>query len=434
MSSPVETLGALERRVSVSVSLAEIERQTAERLRRVARELRLPGFRPGRVPMRLVEQQYGARVRSEVFGEAVEKAFSAAVREANLRVAGAPRIERKEPSAQDAIEFSATFEVYPEVRIGDLAGRSVERPTVTVDEAAVDRTLEILRQQRAEWVEVARPARRGDRVTLDFDGSIDGAPFEGGRGREVSVVLGAGKLLAEFDTRLEGASAGETRRFELRFPDDYPARALAGKTAAFTVLVRRVDEARVPALDEDFARRLGVSDGDLARLRAEVRANVEREVAKRIEARVRAQALQALLEVTPLELPKSLVQAERQALAQAAAQDLRARGVALERVSVDEQALEAAARRRVALGLIVAELARAEKLPPTPSQVRALIETEAQAYEHPDEVVKWFYTQPQRLAEMEARALESNVVQWVLARLRVVDKAMAFDELMTSEA
>jgi trigger factor len=430
MAANVETLSALERRVQMSVPVEGIEREIDQRLKKLARNAKMPGFRPGKVPMKLLAQTYGPQLRSEVLGDAVQKAFADAVKEAKLKVAGNPRIEpRKEPAA-GALEFSATFEVYPEFSIGNVSSATIERPQVVVDDAAVDRTLDILRKQRVTYAVEQRAAQDGDRVTADFEGSIGGEPFAGGKAEGFAFVLGEGRMLPEFETAARGMSAGAQKTFELAFPADYHGKDVAGKTASFTLSLKQVEAPHLPALDADFAKSLGVADGDLAKMRAEVKQNVEREVAKRIEARVKHQALEALLAATPLELPRSLVGMETQELVQRAAADLRSRGVAIEKLPLDPQSFEASAKRRVALGLIIAELARAEKLQPKPAEVRGLIEREAASYESPAEVVKWFYMQPQRLQEMEGVALESNVVNWVLQKAKVVDKPMAFDELM----
>ncbi|HYN11320.1 MAG TPA: trigger factor [Burkholderiales bacterium] len=432
MSANVETLGSLERRVSVTLPAADIERQVGERLKKLARDVRMPGFRPGKVPLKLIAQTYGPQVRSEVLGDAVQKAFSEVVKEANLRVAGYPRIEKKDGGDESALEFSATFEVYPEVKPGDIADASIERPQTAVDDAAVERTVEILRKQRTKLAAVERPARDGDRLTVDFAGTIDGQAFEGGKAENFAFSLGEGRMLPEFDAAARGMSVGEEKTFELKFPDDYHGKDVAGKTASFSLKLTKVEEPQLPQLDAEFARSLGVADGDLDKMRSEIRGNVEREVAKRVEARVKAQALQALLAATPLELPKSLVGMEAQQLMERARGDLQARGVKLGEVPLNAAAFEDTAKRRVALGLIIAELARAESLQPKPAEIRALVEQEAQSYESPAEVVKWFYMQPQRLSEMEGVALEANVVKWVLSKAKVVEKQVPFDELMGS--
>ena len=432
MSANVETLGSLERRVLVTLPAADIERQVGERLKKLARDVRMPGFRPGKVPLKLIAQTYGPQVRSEVLGDAVQKAFSEVVKEANLRVAGYPRIEKKDGGDESALEFSATFEVYPEVKPGDIADASIERPQTAVDDAAVERTVEILRKQRTKLAAVERPARDGDRLTVDFAGTIDGQAFEGGKAENFAFTPGEGRMLPEFDAAARGMSVGEEKTFELKFPDDYHGKDVAGKNASFRIKVKTIEEPRLPPLDAEFARSLGVADGDLDKMRSEIRGNVEREVAKRVEARVKAQALQALLAATPLELPKSLVGMEAQQLMERARGDLQARGVKLGEVPLNAAAFEDTAKRRVALGLIIAELARAESLQPKPAEIRALVEQEAQSYESPAEVVKWFYMQPQRLSEMEGVALEANVVKWVLSKAKVVEKRVPFDELMGS--
>ena len=432
MAANVEQLDSLERRLQMTVPVERIEREIDERLKKMARNAKMPGFRPGKVPLKLLAQTYGPQLRSEVLGDAVQKAFTDAVREANLKVAGQPRIEPKQDAVAGALEFSATFEVYPEFSIGDVSAASIERPQVVVDDAAIDRTLEILRKQRVSYAPAARAAQDGDRVTVDFAGTIAGESFAGGKAEGFAFVLGEGRMLPEFETAARGMAALEAKTFELKFPEDYHGGDVAGKTASFALTVRQVEAPQLPALDAQFAQSLGVGDGDLAKMRNEVRQNVEREVAKRVEARVKHQALEALLGATPLELPKSLVAMETRELVERAAADLRARGLKFEKLPLDPQAFEASAKRRVALGLIIAELARAEKLQPKPAEVRALIEQEAQSYESPAEVVKWFYMQPQRLQEMEGMALEANVVRWVLQKAKVADKAMPFDELMGS--
>jgi trigger factor len=332
------------------------------------------------------------------------------------------------------MDFSSTFVVYPDITVVDFAAATVERAQITVDEAAVDKTLDILRKQRVSFAAAARAAQAGDRVTVDFAGTIAGEPFPGGKADGFTFVLGEGRMLPEFEAAASGAAPGDAKTFSVTFPPDYHGKEVAGKTADFALTLKQVEAPQLPALDAEFAKGLGVADGDLAKMRDEVRQNVEREAKKRIEARIKQQAMQALVAATPLELPKSLVAMETRELVERAAADLRARGLKFEKLPLDPQAFEDGAKRRVALGLIIAELARAEKLQPKPAEVRALIEQEAQSYESPAEVVKWFYMQPQRLSEMESLALEANVVQWVLQKAKVVDKAMPFDELMGANA
>ncbi|HEY5637757.1 MAG TPA: trigger factor [Burkholderiales bacterium] len=433
MAVNVESLGALERRVRMSVGVEEVERQVADRLKNMARTAKMPGFRPGKVPFNMIAKQYANQVRGEVLGDAVQRAFSDVVKSENLRVAGYPKIEKAD-AANDgkALEFNATFEVYPEVKSGDLSGATIERPAVVVDDAAIDRTIEILRKQRTTFVEAARAAQAGDRVTVDFEGMLDGAPFEGGKAAGFAFVIGEGRMLPEFEAAATGLAAGATKAFDLKFPDDYQSALVAGKTTQFTLAVTRVEAPQLPAVDAEFAKSLGVADGSIEKMRADIRGNVEREVKKRTDAQVKNQAMKALMDATPLELPKSLVEMETQQLVQRAQADLEARGMKMEKLPFEPSAFEDTARRRVALGLIIGELGRAEGLQPKPAQLRSLIEREAQSYERPDEVVRWFYTQPERLSEMEGLALENNVVDWVLSKAKVTDKTMTFDELMGS--
>jgi len=435
MQTSLENLGSLERRLNMAVAVDEIEKQVDERLKKLSRTMRLAGFRPGKVPLKLVAQQYGPQVRSEVIGDAVQKAFSDAVREQNLKVAGYPRIEPKAGEADAKnIEFSATFEIYPEVVLGDIGASKIERAALTVGDAEVDKTLEILRKQRQHFHPVERPAAMGDRVTADFLGKIDGVEFTGGKASDFVFVLGEKQMLPEFEANALGLAAGAAKTFELTFPADYHGKDVAGKTASFELSVKLVEEPHLPEMDAEFARSLGVADGDLAKMRAEVRANIGREVKKRTQADVKNKVMQVLLDATKIDLPKALIEMETQHLVQAARSDLEARGMKMEQLPINPEMFEQQAQRRVSLGLIIAELVKAHGLAAKPEQVRALVAEHAESYEQPDEVVKWIYSQPQRLSEMESLALEENVVAWVLAQAKVEDKLVNFDEFMGKSA
>jgi len=431
MQTSLENLGTLERRLNMAVAVEEIEQQVGERLKKLSRTLRMAGFRPGKVPMKLVAQQYGPQVRSEVIGDAVQKSFSDAVREQNLKVAGYPRIEPKAGEADaKSIEFSATFEVYPEVVPGDIAASTIERAALVIGDAEVDKTLQILRKQRQHFHAVERPAAVGDRVTADFLGKIDGAEFNGGKASDFVFVLGEKQMLPEFEANALGLAAGGSKTFALTFPADYHGKDVAGKVASFDLSVKLVEEAHLPEVDAEFARSLGVDDGDLAKMRAEIKANIEREVKKRVQSDLKNKVMQALLDATKIELPKALVEMETQRLVQATRSDLEARGMKIEQLPINPEMFEKQAQRRVSLGLIIAELVQAHGLAAKPEQVRALVAEQAESYEQPDEVVKWVYSQPQRLSEMESLALEDNVVAWVLAHAKVEEKSVNFDEFM----
>jgi trigger factor len=431
MQATLESLNGLERRLKVSLPLNEIDSAVQSRLKQIARTAKVSGFRPGKVPLKIVEQQFGPKVREEVLGDAVRKSFGEAVREQNLRVAGFPSIEPKQ-GAEDggAFEYSATFEVYPEVVVAQLAGLKLQRPVHEVTDADVDRTIDILRGQRVTYETVDRAAANKDSLTIDYRGCIEGVEFPGSAATDYSLVLGEGRLLPAFESGLLGIPAGHGTSFDVSFPDDYHGAEVAGKTARFEVTVKRVAAPKLPELDAEFARQMGVEGGDLPTLRREVRSNVEREVSKRIRTRVKEQIMQALLDANPIDVPRSLVEMEARRAAQATLQDLAARGVDVRQIPFGHERFEPQARRRVALGLILAELVKSHSLQPRPEQVRAAVQDHAQTFERPEEVVKWYYQAPERLNEFEATVLEDNVVEWVVLRAQVEDQPTSFDELM----
>jgi trigger factor len=433
MQTTVENLGKLERRLVMEVPQDQIEREIEERLKKMARTVRLHGFRPGKVPMKIVAQQFGPQVRSEVIGAAVEKSFGEAIRQQNLRVAGYPRIEPKTGATGNNIAFSATFEIYPEIAIGDVSQATVERPAIQVTAVEVDKTLGILRRQRASFDPVQRPAAKDDKVTVDFRGLLDGAEFDGGSASGFSFVVGEGKMLADFDRNVEGMAPGSSKTFDVKFPVEYGVPELAGKTASFTVTLQQVGEPNLPPLDAGFAQSLGVASGDLEEMRTQIKDNLEREVKRRVQSRVKEQVMRALLATTPLELPNSLIDLEVQSLVGTAKRDLESRGIKTPDVPLPADVFSEQARRRVALGLILGELVNKNGLQAKPEQVREVVNEVAQSYEDPSEVVSWHYSDPQRLKDVEANVVENNVVEWVLGRATVVDKPVAFDDLMRSE-
>ncbi len=432
MQTTLETLGQLERRLNVAVPLAHIEGEVQKRLARLAKTVRISGFRPGKVPLKMVAQQYGPQVRTEVITDAVNSSFNDAVREQNLRVAGYPRIERRQDAAAaDALEFSAIFEVYPEVTIGNVAAIEIERPQVEVTAADVDRTLDVLRRQRTTFAAVDRSAQSGDRVTVDFTGVIDGVAFPGGQAQDFAIVLGEGRMLPEFEATVTGMKAGEARTFDLTFPADYHGKEVAGKVATFDLTVKGVAEPHVPPLDEAFAKAFGIRSATVADLRSEVESNLKLELKRKIESTLKGHALRGLREKTQVALPRALIDIEAQGLMERMEGRLREQGMAGAEVKLEPDMFRAEAEQRVALGLIVGELVRKESLQAKPEQVRARVEEIAQTYEQPDAVVRWHYEKRERLAEFEALTVEQNVVDWVLARAKVTDVATTFDALMT---
>lgn len=430
MQQNIETLGALERRVDLTVPASEIEKEVSARLNRLSRTVRMPGFRPGKVPLKMVAASYGAQVQAEVLNDKIGQAFSAIVSASKLRVAGMPRVEPKTGAEGGDVAFSATFEVYPEIRIGDLSAVEVRRAVCPVGDAEIDETIAIMRKQRATYHAVERGAADGDRVIVDYRGSLDGTPFEGGTATHFPFTVGEGRMLAEFEAAVRGMKADESKTFPLTFPADYRAPELAGRTVQFDVTVKKVEEPELPAVDAEFAKSLGVADGDLAKMRDEIRANLEREVGVRLKSRTKESVMNALLASTSFEVPKTLVREDQQRLAEMARADLAARGVQAKDAPIPVELFAAQAERRVRLGLLLAELVRSENLQARQDQIRKAIEDIAQSYERPAEVIQWYLGNRERVAEIESVVLEDNVVQWVLQRARVVDAPVAFNELM----
>jgi trigger factor len=423
-------INPLERRIDMAVTLTDIDREVDAQLKKIAKTTKMAGFRPGKVPMKMVAQMYGGQARSEAIGSAVEKAFSQAVFSQKLRVAGQPRIEPKKSGSDGQMEFTAIFEVFPEFSVADIAGRALEKTVFTVGDEEVEKTIEVLRKQRTTYAAADRPAEKGDRLMIDFTGRKDGEEFDGGKATDYPVFVGGGMMLPDFEAALEGVSAGEEKTFDVKFPDDYHAKDLAGNQVQFTINVKSVEQPQLPAIDADFARALGIADGDIDKMRSEVRSNLEREVAKRLRARVKDQAMNILIEANPIDVPQSMAQAEAEQMAENALRDLQQRNPQMKNMPVEASWFTEQAVRRVKLGLIVAELVKAKDLHVKPEQVRAVVDEFAATFEDPKEVVRWYYGQPDRLAEAEALAMENNVVEWVLANAQVTDKAIAFDELM----
>ncbi|MDE2147888.1 MAG: trigger factor [Burkholderiales bacterium] len=435
MAVNVETLDKLERRITLTLAADTINGEVATRLKRLSRTVKADGFRPGKVPMSVVAQRYGYSVQYEVVNDRVGQAFNEATNEAKLRVAGPPRITQKDEAPAGQMAFDATFEVYPEVRIGDLSAAEVERVGTEVTEAAIDRTIEILRKQRRTFGLRARDegAAEGDRVTIDFEGKIDGEPFAGGKAEAFQFVIGEGQMLEQFDQAVRGMKVGQSKTFPLQFPADYNGREVAGKEADFLVTVGKIEVQNLPAVDEALAKALGIQEGTVEALRADVKKNLEREVRFRVQARNKAAVMEALSRVAELELPKALVDAEAERLVEKARADLKQRGVKdPESVSLPLEVFKPQAERRVRLGLVVAELVRTQGLQAKPEQLQAHIEEMSQSYEKPAEVMRWYLGDRQRMADVEALVIENNVTEFVLGRVKVIDKMLPFDELMSA--
>ena len=433
MAVNVETLEKLERKMTLTLPLDSIRGEVDARLRKLARTVKMDGFRPGKVPMSVVTQRYGYSVQYEVMNDKVGEAFFSAANEAQLRVAGQPTITEKNGAPEGQMAFDAVFEVFPEVKIGDLATAEVEKVSAAATDEAIDRTLDILRKQRRSFAQRAQgaAAEDGDRVTVDFVGKIDGEPFEGGKAEDFAFVIAEGQMLPEFETAVRGMKLGESKTFPLAFPADYHGKDVAGKTADFMVTVKKIEAAHLPEVNEQLAKSLGVEGATVEGLRADIKKNLEREIKFRLNARNKQAVMDALLAKSELDLPKASVQAELGRMVESARADLKARGMKdVEKLPMPEDAFRPQAERRVRLGLVVAELVKAAKLQATPEQIKAQVEELAASYEKPDEVVSYYYADNRRLADVEAMVIENNVTEHVLKQAKVTDKALAFDELM----
>ena len=434
MSVQVETLEKLERRITLTLAAATINSEVETRLKKLSRTVKADGFRPGKVPMSVVAQRYGYSVHYEVMNDKVGQVFSEAVNEAKLRVAGAPKISEKEGAADGQMSFDATFEVYPEVKLGDLGAAEVERITTEVTEGAIDKTIDILRKQRRTFAQrpAAEGAVEGDRVTIDFEGKIDGVPFDGGKAEAFQFLIGEGQMLEQFDLAVRGMKSGESKTFPLQFPADYQGKDVAGKEADFLVTLKKIEAQHLPEVTEAFAKSLGIGDATVAGLRADVKKNLEREVKFRVLARNKASVMDALVKASELDVPKALVAGETERMIEGARADLKKRGIKdADTAPIPAEIFQPQAEKRVRLGLVVGELVRSNNLQAKPDQLQAHIEEMAQSYEKPSEVVRWYLGDRQRLAEVEAVVVENNVAEFVLSKAKVTDKMLPFDELMT---
>ncbi|PRC92130.1 trigger factor [Solimicrobium silvestre] len=443
MATAVETLGKLERRLTITVPLADVRVEVEKRLKVRARTAKAPGFRPGKVPMKMVAAQYGYQVETEVLNDKVGRAFSEAANENKLRVAGYPNIAPKTSaeSQEGHVAFDATFEVYPDVTIGDLAGAEVTQVKTVVSDVEIDKTVDILRKQRVHFHVKGQAgehgdggadvsAQTGDRATVDFVGSIDGVEFPGGKADGFVFVLGEGRMLPEFEAATLGLKVAESKTFSMTFPADYHGKDVAGKTAEFTIKLTNLEWAHLPEVDAEFAKMLGVEDGDMAKMRADIKENLEREVGGRVKAQTKNSVMDALLKICEFDVPKVLITQDSERLSEMTRQDMAQRGMNVKDVPFPLEMFAAQAERRVRLGLILAEMVKANGLKATFEQVEAQVADFAKSYEDPKQVMRYYFNDRNRLAEVEALVLEENVVNYVLGQSKVTEKVISFDELM----
>ncbi len=433
MAVTVETLEKLERKMTLTLPVGTIQSEVESRLKRLARTMKMDGFRPGKVPMNVVTQRYGYSVHYEVMNDKVGEAFSNAANEAKLRVAGQPRITESTGAPDGEMAFDAVFEVFPEVKIADLGSAEVERLDSEVTDVAIDKTLEILRKQRRTFSQRAHDAAAqvGDRVMVDFEGKVDGEPFQGGKAEDFQFIVGDGQMLKEFELAVQGMKIGESKTFQMPFPADYHGKEVAGKTADFMVTVKKIEAAHLPEVNEALAKSLGIADANVAGLRADIKKNLEREVKFRLMSRNKQAAMDALISKAELDLPNATVQAEVERLVEGARADLKQRGVKdFDKAPIPEDLFRPQAERRVRLGLAVAELVRANQLQAKAEQLKSHIDELAASYEKPADVVRWYYSDNKRMSEVESIVIENNVTEFILAKAKISEKTIAFDELM----
>jgi trigger factor len=437
MAVNVETLEKLERKITLTLPTTVIQNEVNARLKKLARQVKIDGFRPGKVPMNIVAQRYGYSVHYEVMNDKVGEAFNQAAMEAQLRVAGQPRISEKEQAPEGEMAFDAIFEVYPEVKMQDLGQVTIDKLKADVTDEAIDKTVEILRKQRRTYAQrsLDSAAETDDRVTVDFEGKIDGEPFDGGRAQDFQFAVGEGQMLQEFEAAVKGMKVGESKTFPLAFPPDYQGREVAGKTADFMVTLKKLEASHLPEVTDELAKSLGAADATVEGLRADIRGNLEREVKFRLLGRNKQAALDALVDNAELDLPNSIVQAELDRMVQGAREELKQRGIKdADKAPIPEDVFKPQAERRVRMGLVVSELVRQHGLQATPDQIKAHVEELSASYEKPIEVQRWYYSDNRRMAEVEGIVIEQNVTNYVFSLVKVNEKAITFDELMGQQA
>ncbi len=429
MQVSVESGEGLTKKLLVNLPAERVDAVVDAKLKETARTIRLDGFRPGKVPVRVVRQRFGAQIRQDAYGELIQSSFYEAAEQENLKPVGEPSIELREDEAEGGLAYTATFEVMPEIELADFSAMEIKRPVAEVTDADVDEMIRKLREQRTEWIDVERPAQEGDRVTVDFKGYIDGEAFEGGSAEDVALVLGSGTMIPGFEEGLIGAKAGDEVKLELKFPDDYRVEHLAGKEATFDVTVRSVAEPKLPEVDEEFVKSLGVEDGTEESLRKEVRENMERELKQKMKSRTKERVMEALLEAHDIQVPSAMVQREAEALKQQTQQEMAQSGQQ-SAVELPASIFEPQAERRIKLGLIVGEIIRGNEIQVDQARVDEAIAEQAATFEEPQEIIDWYANNPQARASVENVVMEDQAVDWILEQAKVEEENLSFDELV----
>ena len=429
--SSVETVSALERRLNASIPQQAIRSQVFDRLKNIGRSVKIAGFRPGKVPTKIIEQYYGAQAWQDALNDALQRSFFESSQTNNLKVAGSPQFEVKTTDKNaEQLEYSATFEVYPEVVVGDLSGISIEHLVYELAQFDVDNTIATLRKQRITFEKVDRVAQTGDRVNIDFVGKLNGEAFQGGEAKDLTVVLGSGNMLADFEAAIVGMKAGKTQSFDMTFPEDYHGKDIVGKKVNFTVTVHEVEAPKLPEIDAEFVKAVGIADGDVGKLEDEIRNNLTREVSRRLKMRNKDAVMDALLKVTEFEVPKVLLELETQELMERSVEEMESRGVQMKGMPLHPDLFKERAEKRVKLGLILAEIMHKHGLKARPEQVKTMIEDYAQGFDECEQIIRWYAADPKRMVEVENLVLEENVVSWAMGQAKTTDKQAVFNELM----
>lgn len=428
MQVSVEATNGLERRMTVTIPAEQVEKEVENRLKALSRTVRIAGFRPGKVPVKVVATRYGAQVRNEVIGEVTQTSFREAVTQENLRLAGMPQIEPKEISPGSDLEYTAIFEVFGDVELTPLDDKEIEKPVATITDEDVTTMVDKLRQQRANWVAVERPAQEGDRVNIDFEGTIDGEAFDGNSGQQVALVLGSSSFIPGFEDGLIGCKAGDETTLDLQFPDDYQSEAVAGKPVNFKVKVNEVAEAELPEVDAEFMSSFEVSSGDMDGFLAEIRSSMEAELEQVLKDMTKKRVLDMLYETNSVDVPEAVVQSSIDDMMAQMRSNLGDQGGRVN--ELDRTLFAPSARRKAALGILLNEIARQQGFRAAPERVKQVVENLAESYDQPEQVVRWYYSDRSRLSNIESLVVEEMVVDWVIDNVKVNEKNMTFDEVM----
>lgn len=430
MQVSVEITSGLGRRLTIGVPAQRVESEVDSRLQKAAQSVRLKGFRPGKVPMKVVRQRFGAGVRQEVLGEVMSQTFYEAVSQEDLRPAGQPEIEPRSMDAGKDIEYVATFEIYPEVALPDFSKVTVQKPTAEVSDEDVEKMIDVLRNQQASWTEVEREAKDGDQVNIDYKGTKDGEAFDGGSAEGSNLVLGSGRMIAGFEAGIEGMKAGETRTLDLTFPEEYHSEELKGQAVQFEITVNSVSEKTQPELNDEFFAMYGVDEGGLDAFKTEVKSNMERELRNALKNKLKSRVLDSLAALVEVEVPKALLSQEINALRQQSLRQFGAAAGNFDASMLPDELFSEQAEKRVKLGLLLGEAIKKEELTADADKVRAMVEEVASTYEQPQEVIDWYYGNREQMAGVEAAVLEDQVIEAILDKATVEEQACSYEEAL----